>query len=77
MSARREAVRRPLSGCRSPPCQRWGKLWAGQPLWIKRTGIRKIKGDDGGCFATALPRCASMAASWSIRGARTHGRTSG
>lgn len=37
-----------------PPCQRWGKLWAGQPLWIKRTGERKIKGDDGGCFAHAL-----------------------
>ena len=37
-----------------PPCQRWGKLWAGQPLWIKRTGIRKVKGDDGGCFKSAL-----------------------
>lgn len=37
-----------------PPCQRWGKLWAGQPLFIKRTGIRKIKGDDAGCFAAAL-----------------------
>lgn len=37
-----------------PPCQRWGKLWAGQPLWIKRTGQRKIKGDDGGCFASGL-----------------------
>lgn len=37
-----------------PPCQRWGKLWAGQPLWIKRTGERKIKGDDNGCFASAL-----------------------
>jgi len=37
-----------------PPCQRWGKFWAGQPLFIKRTGIRKIKGDDGGCFAAAL-----------------------
>lgn len=37
-----------------PPCQRWGKLWAGQPGWIKRTGQRKIKGDDGGCFAHAL-----------------------
>lgn len=37
-----------------PPCQRWGKLWAGQPLWIKRTGIRKVKGDDGGCFKAAL-----------------------
>ena len=37
-----------------PPCQRWGKLWAGQPLWIKRTGIRKVKGDDDGCFAAAI-----------------------
>ena len=37
-----------------PPCQRWGKLWAGQPLWIKRTGERKVKGDDGGCFESAL-----------------------
>ena len=37
-----------------PPCQRWGKMWAGQPLWIKRTGERKVKGDDGGCFAAAL-----------------------
>lgn len=37
-----------------PPRQRWGKLWAGQPLWIKRTGQRKVKGDDGGCFAAAL-----------------------
>lgn len=37
-----------------PPCQRWGKLWAGQPLWIKRTGQRKIKGDDGGCFESAI-----------------------
>jgi hypothetical protein len=36
------------------PCQRWGKLWAGQPLYIKTTGIRKIKGDDGGCFAHSL-----------------------
>ncbi len=37
-----------------PPCQRWGKFWAGQPLAIKRTGVRKVKGDDGGCFASAL-----------------------
>lgn len=37
-----------------PPCQRWGKLWAGQPLWIKRTGERKTKGDDAGCFKSAL-----------------------
>lgn len=44
-----------------PPCQRWGKFWAGQPLWIKRTGERKKKGDDGGCFEAAL------------NAARTHG----
>ena len=37
-----------------PPCTRWGKLWAGQPLWIKRTGERKRKGDDEGCFKAAL-----------------------
>jgi hypothetical protein len=37
-----------------PPCPRWGKLWAGQPLYIKRTGIRKKLGDDDGCFASAL-----------------------
>lgn len=37
-----------------PPCQRWGKFYAGQPLFIKRTGIRKIKGDDGGCFESGL-----------------------
>lgn len=37
-----------------PPCQRWGKFWAGQPLWIARTGERKKKGDDNGCFESAL-----------------------
>lgn len=37
-----------------PPCQRWGKFWAGQPLTIAKTGVRKIKGDDNGCFAAAL-----------------------
>ncbi len=36
------------------PCQRWGKLWAGQPLHIKLTGERKVKGDDGGCFKHSL-----------------------
>ena len=37
-----------------PPCQRWGKMWAGSPSWIARTGERKKKGDDNGCFAAAL-----------------------
>jgi len=44
----------PLPVVAHPPCQRWGKLWAGQPLFIKQTGIRKTKGDDGGCFVAAL-----------------------
>lgn len=44
-----------------PPCQRWGKFWFGQPLAVKMTGVRKKKGDDGGCFEAAL---------WSVR---THG----
>jgi len=37
-----------------PPCQRWGKMWFGQPLTVKRTGVRKVLGDDGGCFVAAL-----------------------
>lgn len=37
-----------------PPCQRWGKMWFGQPLTVKKTGKRKIKGDDDGCFEAAL-----------------------
>jgi hypothetical protein len=40
-----------------PPCQRWGKFWAGQPLYIKQTGIRKVKGADDGCFEFALNAC--------------------
>ena len=44
----------PMPVVAHPPCQRWGKLWAGQPLWIKRTGERKKKGDDAGCFKSAL-----------------------
>jgi len=37
-----------------PPCQRWGKMWFGQPLTVKETGRRKTKGSDAGCFAAAL-----------------------
>ena len=29
-------------------------MWFGQPLHVKKTGERKIKGDDDGCFAAAL-----------------------
>lgn len=37
-----------------PPCQRWGKFWAGNPSYIKRTGIRQKLGNDNGCFKAAL-----------------------
>lgn len=37
-----------------PPCQRWGKMWMGSPSHVAKTGIRKIKGDDAGCFKAAL-----------------------
>lgn len=37
-----------------PPCQRWGKMYAGSPRVIAKTGVRKKLGDDGGCFEAAL-----------------------
>jgi hypothetical protein len=33
-----------------PPCQRWGRYWHGGPS----ARVRRIKGDDGGCFEAAL-----------------------
>src|SRR5882672_11456300 len=33
-----------------PPCERWGRYWHGGPS----ARIRRMKGDDGGCFAAAL-----------------------
>lgn len=33
-----------------PPCERWGRYWGGAP----KTWPRLVKGDDGGCFASAL-----------------------
>ena len=37
-----------------PPCQRWGKMWFGSTSYVARTGIKKVKGDDHGCFKSAL-----------------------
>lgn len=37
-----------------PPCQRWGKMWFGQPLAISKGAPRRNLGDDGGCFELAL-----------------------
>lgn len=33
-----------------PPCERWGRYWFGGPS----ARVRRIKGDDDGCFAAAL-----------------------
>lgn len=33
-----------------PPCERWGRYWSGGPS----ARVRRQKGDDGGCFASAL-----------------------
>lgn len=37
-----------------PPCQRWGKMWFGQPLAISKGAPKKVLGEDGGCFVHAL-----------------------
>lgn len=37
-----------------PPCERWGRYWSGGPS----AKLRRLRGDDGGCFASAL---------WSVR----------
>lgn len=33
-----------------PPCERWGRYWSGGPS----AKVRRVKGDDDGCFAAAL-----------------------
>jgi hypothetical protein len=33
-----------------PPCERYGRYWHGGPS----AKVRRVKGDDGGCFAAAL-----------------------
>jgi len=36
-----------------PPCERWGRFYAGSPRSVAK-GIRLERGADGGCFAAAL-----------------------
>jgi hypothetical protein len=36
-----------------PPCERWGRYWYGGPM-LHKLGRRLKRGDDGGCFASAL-----------------------
>jgi len=33
-----------------PPCERWGRYWSGGPS----ARVRRLKGDDGGCFSKAI-----------------------
>ena len=33
-----------------PPCKRWGRYWGGGPS----AKVKRVLGDDGGCFAAAL-----------------------
>jgi hypothetical protein len=33
-----------------PPCERWGRYWGGGPS----ARVKRILGDDGGCFLSAL-----------------------
>ncbi len=33
-----------------PPCERWGRYWSGGPS----AKVRRVMGDDNGCFASAL-----------------------
>lgn len=33
-----------------PPCERWGRYWSGGPS----AKVRRVLGDDGGCFEAAL-----------------------
>lgn len=37
-----------------PPCQRWGKMYFGQPLAVSKGAPKKKLGDDDGCFQSAL-----------------------
>ncbi|MEM6898436.1 MAG: hypothetical protein AAF583_01515 [Pseudomonadota bacterium] len=43
----------PYPAVAHPPCQRWGKMWKGQPGNIKAGRVER-KGDDLGCFKSAL-----------------------
>jgi hypothetical protein len=65
-----------------PPCERWGRYWFGGPS----VRVRKVKGDDGGCFAAALASVQAWggvlehpaaSAAWSAHGLRAPIRRGG
>jgi hypothetical protein len=65
-----------------PPCERWGRYWGGGPS----ARVRRIKGDDAGCFAAALASVRrwggvlehpEASAAWAAFGLRTPPRAGG
>src|SRR3990167_8988332 len=44
----------PWPGGAHPPCARWGRYWFDGPRWIAAGKPHKKRGDDDGCFASAL-----------------------
>lgn len=65
-----------------PPCQRWGRYWSGGPS----AKVRRVLGDDAGCFESALlsvlrfggviehPEASHAFAAFGIRRPRRFGR---
>ncbi len=55
-----------------PPCERWGRYWSGGPS----ARVRRLKGDDGGCFAAALAAVRKWGGYWSAPRQAMRGRNS-
>ena len=65
-----------------PPCERWGRYWHGGPS----ARVRRVKGDDAGCFAAALASVRrfggvlehpAASAAWDAFGLKTPARVGG
>jgi hypothetical protein len=65
-----------------PPCERWGRYWHGGPS----ARVRRVKGDDAGCFASALSSVRrwggvlehpAASSAWSAFGLKTPPRAGG
>jgi hypothetical protein len=65
-----------------PPCARWGRYWFGGPS----ARVRRVKGDDEGCFAAALAAVRrwggvlehpAASSAWAAFGLRTPPRAGG
>ena len=65
-----------------PPCERWGRYWHGGPS----AKVRRVKGDDAGCFRAALAAVRTFgsvlehpaaSAAWFAFGLKTPSRAGG